>query len=94
MNSIIKFAGEIGQSAQIKCSVQAKPMAIIFWQKDGKNISNSFEYNIINRGGDSSLMIRNLKSSDYGDYLCVAFDRVGKREYMIKLSRPGMHNCF
>lgn len=91
---MVKFAGSLSQSTQIKCFVHAKPPAKIYWQRNKINITNNLKFNIFDKGEESSLVIRNIENSDYGDYQCVAFNKLGTVLYNIQLSQPGMHNCF
>ncbi|KAJ3659170.1 hypothetical protein Zmor_010873 [Zophobas morio] len=58
-----------GEDYLVKCKVQGNPTPFVDWNKDGKTMVSSERYIVQNEG----LLIKNVKESDDGVYMCTAF---------------------
>jgi len=69
----------------LECSITAFPHAVNFWEKDGRQLTNSMKYRIeAYDEGDHmltlSLRININDKSDFGEYRCVASNSLGRDE--------------
>ncbi|RLU24039.1 hypothetical protein DMN91_004248 [Ooceraea biroi] len=75
-----------GIRVQLECTVTAFPEAKVEWYF--KNETMKYTSRIVkhNVGNDHSLLIRNVKATDYGSYLCRASNSLGITEKIVELS--------
>uniref|UniRef100_A0A8C9W5E4 Neurotrimin n=1 Tax=Scleropages formosus TaxID=113540 RepID=A0A8C9W5E4_SCLFO len=68
----------VGQQAVLHCEAEAEPPADFEWYKDDKRIFNSFDgIEIDNTGRLSMLTFFNVSEVDYGNYTCIATNKLG-----------------
>lgn len=82
----LKAAGEHGGTAELVCRAQSAPNATFSWSREGVVITDSSpqpdKYDVSVRQVDlltfeSTLLVKNIRSSDYGHYECVARNELG-----------------
>jgi hypothetical protein len=69
----------------VECIITAYPLAVNYWEKDGRRITNSAKYRLeaYDEGDNTlvlSLRIHDLEPTDYGEYKCVAANALGRDE--------------
>ncbi|XP_028277101.1 neurotrimin isoform X2 [Parambassis ranga] len=68
----------LGQRGVLECEADAVPEADFEWYKDDRRIFNGFDgMEIINTGSLSKLTFFNVSDGDYGNYTCVATNKLG-----------------
>ncbi|XP_029704467.1 neurotrimin isoform X2 [Takifugu rubripes] len=68
----------LGQRGVLECEADAVPEADFEWYKDDRRIFNGFDgMEIVNTGSLSKLMFFNVSEGDYGNYTCVAVNKLG-----------------
>ncbi|XP_061817901.1 neurotrimin isoform X1 [Nerophis lumbriciformis] len=68
----------LGQRGVLECEADAVPEADFEWYKDDRRISNGFDgLEIVNTGSLSRLTFFNVSDGDYGNYSCVAVNKLG-----------------
>ncbi|KAM4726784.1 neurotrimin isoform 1-T1 [Anableps anableps] len=68
----------LGQRGVLECEADAVPEADFEWYKDNRRIFNGFDgMEIINTGSLSKLTFYNVSDGDYGNYTCVAINKLG-----------------
>ncbi|KAL4608697.1 neurotrimin-like isoform X3 [Arapaima gigas] len=68
----------VGQQAILQCVAEAEPPADFEWYRDDRRIFNGFDgIQIDNTGKLSVLMFFNVSEVDYGNYTCVATNKLG-----------------
>uniref|UniRef100_A0A3B5MJX7 Neurotrimin n=1 Tax=Xiphophorus couchianus TaxID=32473 RepID=A0A3B5MJX7_9TELE len=68
----------LGQRGVLECEADAVPEADFEWYKDNRKIFNGFDgIEIINKGSLSKLTFHNVSDGDYGNYTCVAVNKLG-----------------
>lgn len=82
-----KVAFDVGENASLQCRMSAYPEPKFEWSFDGKLLDISRKYYIEvtqDREHDDifigTLLIRNVQSSDYGHYLCRAWNGIGDND--------------
>ncbi|XP_041470383.1 MAM domain-containing glycosylphosphatidylinositol anchor protein 2-like isoform X2 [Lytechinus variegatus] len=73
-----------GKYLLLQCNVKAVPKARFYWMKDNKNLT------LTSQSSDNRLVIISLDPRrDYGNYTCVAYNRLGSSNTTIQVSgRP------
>ncbi|KAL3867109.1 hypothetical protein ACJMK2_044339, partial [Sinanodonta woodiana] len=71
-----------GRETILDCKITANPHGFSIWRKDGKDIQTSHKYGVqvFDEDGYSitlSLRIGNLDDKDFGEYTCIAQNRLG-----------------
>lgn len=69
------------------CKVTANPSAHIIWMK--KDVTLPYDRRIFRKDyaeGNSDLFIKNVQTSDFGIYACLAINDEGEQELQIELS--------
>ncbi|XP_048873692.1 neurotrimin isoform X4 [Brienomyrus brachyistius] len=80
----------LGQHGVLQCEAEAEPLAEFEWYRDDKRISNGFEgIEIENTGRLSMLTFFNVSATDYGNYTCVAVNKLGSANTSVILYGPG-----
>ncbi|XP_076606115.1 neurotrimin isoform X1 [Chaetodon auriga] len=68
----------LGQRGVLECEADAVPEADFEWYKDDRRIFNGFDgMEIVNTGSLSKLTFFNVSDGDYGNYTCVAINKLG-----------------
>nr|XP_015193281.1 PREDICTED: neurotrimin-like isoform X2 [Lepisosteus oculatus] len=68
----------LGQKAILRCEADAVPSAVFEWYRDDRRILNGLNgTDIENRGRLSFLTFRNVSQENYGNYTCVATNKLG-----------------
>ncbi len=80
-----RIGQERGKETILECRITAFPLAINYWEKDGRRITSSLKYRIdaYDEGEHTitlSLRIHGISDIDYGEYKCVAANAHGKDE--------------
>uniref|UniRef100_A0A674MVL6 Limbic system associated membrane protein n=1 Tax=Takifugu rubripes TaxID=31033 RepID=A0A674MVL6_TAKRU len=68
---------QVGRMGTLQCEATAVPTPEFEWYRDEKRLSNSQSINIQILGTTTILMIANVTDEDYGNYTCVASNRLG-----------------
>uniref|UniRef100_A0A4W3H8C9 Limbic system associated membrane protein n=1 Tax=Callorhinchus milii TaxID=7868 RepID=A0A4W3H8C9_CALMI len=80
----------VGRSGMLHCEVSAVPPAEFEWYKEDKWIYNASQgIQIQNFGNRSILVVSNATEDHYGNYTCVAANKLGITNASIFLYRPG-----
>ncbi|GCC25705.1 hypothetical protein chiPu_0004116 [Chiloscyllium punctatum] len=80
----------VGRTGMLHCEVSAVPPADFEWYKEDKRIYNSSQgIQIQNLDSRSSLIVTNATEDHYGNYTCVAGNKLGIANASIFLYRPG-----
>lgn len=79
----------VGRMGTLQCDATAVPTPEFEWYRDEKRLSNSQGVNIQILGTTTILMIANVTEEDYGNYTCVASNRLGVQNASLFLYRPG-----
>ncbi|XP_018427171.1 PREDICTED: limbic system-associated membrane protein-like, partial [Nanorana parkeri] len=72
--SIEAFAGK---QAYLRCEASAEPKADFEWYKDDTRLSSAQGLEIKNMGNRSTLTVANVTEEHYGNYTCVAANKLG-----------------
>lgn len=67
-----------GDSVRLECHVEAEPQPIIIWEKDGRKLQQSNDFNTSYDGGRAILSIKRVYPEDEGEYKCIASNSIGK----------------
>ncbi|KAK5868456.1 hypothetical protein PBY51_009469 [Eleginops maclovinus] len=79
----------VGRLGTLQCDATAVPTPEFEWYRDEKRLSNAQGINIQILGTTTILMIANVTEEDYGNYTCVASNRLGVQNASLFLYRPG-----
>lgn len=71
---------------QLDCTVNAWPEAKVEWYFNNETLKYTSRIVKHNAGNDHSLLIRHVKTTDYGAYLCRASNSLGITEKIVELS--------
>lgn len=72
-------------NTELKCTVKAKPTASVVWLRNGQSLHSTEHIHLRNVDNDHILFLKGLKESDFGKYVCLAKNRLGKVEKSINL---------
>ncbi|XP_011876299.1 PREDICTED: uncharacterized protein LOC105566701 [Vollenhovia emeryi] len=75
-----------GIRVQLDCTVTAWPKAEVEWYFGNKNLTYTSRVVKHNAGDVHSLLIRQVKATDYGSYTCRASNSLGVTEGLVELS--------
>ncbi|XP_046717542.1 neurotrimin isoform X4 [Silurus meridionalis] len=76
----------LGHSGVLRCEADAVPEADFEWFRDDRRIFNGFDgIEIENMGSMSKLTFHNVSEADYGNYTCVAINKLGSANTSIVL---------
>lgn len=84
--SIEAFAGK---QAYLRCEASAEPKPDFEWYKDDTRLNSAQGLEIKNMGNRSTLMVANVTEEHYGNYTCVAANKLGVTNTSLYLYRPG-----
>ncbi|RXM99385.1 Limbic system-associated membrane protein [Acipenser ruthenus] len=79
----------VGRSAALQCNAIAVPKPDFEWYRDDKRIFSAEGIKIQNYGTHSVLMVSNVTEEHYGNYTCVATNKLGINNANLFLYRPG-----
>ncbi|TSK67172.1 Limbic system-associated membrane protein [Bagarius yarrelli] len=79
----------VGRQGVLKCDATAVPKPEFEWYKDDKRLSNMQGIGIHIVGSRTELVVANVTEDDYGNYTCVATNRLGMHNASVFLYRPG-----
>eukprot|EP00063_Salmo_salar_P094634 XP_014069469.1 PREDICTED: limbic system-associated membrane protein-like isoform X1 [Salmo salar] len=80
---------QVGHMGVLQCDVAAVPKPEFEWYRDDKRLSNAQGISIQIVGTTTVLMISNVTEEDYGNYTCVATNKLGIQNASLFLYRPG-----
>nr|XP_021506676.1 opioid-binding protein/cell adhesion molecule isoform X2 [Meriones unguiculatus] len=80
----------VGQKGILSCEASAVPMAEFQWFKEDTRLATGLDgVRIENKGRISTLTFFNVSEKDYGNYTCVATNKLGNTNASITLYGPG-----
>lgn len=79
----------VGRMGTLQCEATAVPKPEFEWFRDEKRLSSTQAVNIQTLGTTTILVIANVTEEDYGNYTCVASNRLGVQNSSLFLYRPG-----
>nr|BAG61477.1 unnamed protein product [Homo sapiens] len=80
----------VGQKGILSCEASAVPMAEFQWFKEETRLATGLDgMRIENKGRMSTLTFFNVSEKDYGNYTCVATNKLGNTNASITLYGPG-----
>ncbi|XP_069057315.1 igLON family member 5 isoform X2 [Pleurodeles waltl] len=80
----------MGRNALLRCDAMAVPPAEFEWYKDDKRLSGGSEGMKIQTDRTRSLLVfSNVSALHYGNYTCLASNRLGASNASMRLFRPG-----
>lgn len=79
----------VGRQGVLQCDANAVPKPEFEWYRDDKRMTNTQSVNIQMLGTSTILVFTNVSEEDYGNYTCVATNRLGIQNASVFLFRPG-----
>ncbi|KAM9468777.1 limbic system-associated membrane protein isoform 1-T1 [Clarias gariepinus] len=79
----------VGRPGILQCDATAVPKPEFDWYRDDKRLSNMQGISIHITGSRTELTVANVTEDDYGNYTCVATNRLGIHNATVFLYRPG-----
>ncbi|KAK3531349.1 hypothetical protein QTP70_018145, partial [Hemibagrus guttatus] len=79
----------VGRQGVLQCDTTAVPKPEFEWYRDDKRLSNMQGISIHIVGSRTELTVANVTDDDYGNYTCVATNRLGTHNATVFLYRPG-----
>ncbi|XP_074832910.1 opioid-binding protein/cell adhesion molecule isoform X6 [Carettochelys insculpta] len=84
------IGASVGQKGILRCEASAVPVAEFQWFKEETRLANGLDgVRIENKGRMSTLTFFNVSEKDYGNYTCVATNKLGNSNASIILYGPG-----
>ncbi|XP_042564658.1 limbic system-associated membrane protein isoform X2 [Clupea harengus] len=80
---------QVGRMGVLQCEASAVPKPEFEWYRDDKRLSNGQGLSIQMMGTRTLLLVSNVTEEDYGNYTCVATNRLGIHNASVFLYRPG-----
>ncbi|XP_076832881.1 limbic system-associated membrane protein isoform X2 [Brachyhypopomus gauderio] len=80
---------QVGRQGILQCDATAVPKPEFEWYRDDKRLSNMQGITIQITGSRTMLLVANVTEDDYGNYTCVATNRLGIHNASVFLYRPG-----
>ncbi|KAJ8256612.1 hypothetical protein COCON_G00187640 [Conger conger] len=80
---------QVGRMGVLQCDATAVPKPEFEWYRDNKRLSNAQGISIQIFGTRTLLLVSNVTEEDYGNYTCVATNRLGFNSASLFLYRPG-----
>ena len=75
------------EEMMITCTVESQPVAKVTWLKDGETIKEETKNIVINKSASrNTLNLVALDEEDFGNYTCVAENKLGMAEDSVKIS--------
>ena len=84
--------GLVGGQAKIECRVVVVGEVTLRWERNGDPISGEHEVTVTDNDLEKSseLLIKILSASDFGEYVCLAENEVGKSYEVFTIQKQGM----
>ncbi|XP_016096592.1 limbic system-associated membrane protein [Sinocyclocheilus grahami] len=79
----------VGQAGVLHCEASAVPQPEFEWYRDERRLSSSQSVSIQISGSRTLLVVANVTEDDYGNYTCVATNRLGIHNASVFLYKPG-----
>ncbi|KAI7800309.1 limbic system-associated membrane protein precursor [Triplophysa rosa] len=79
----------VGHAGILHCEASAVPQPEFEWYRDDRRLSSSQSVNIQITGSRTLLVVANVTEDDYGNYTCVATNRLGIHNASLFLYKPG-----
>ncbi|XP_028857100.1 limbic system-associated membrane protein-like isoform X2 [Denticeps clupeoides] len=79
----------VGRMGVLQCDASAVPKPEFEWYRDDKRLTNTQGISIQILGSRTLLLVSNVTEEDYGNYTCVATNRLGIHNASVFLYRPG-----
>ncbi|KAB0791256.1 hypothetical protein PPYR_03056 [Photinus pyralis] len=77
--------------AKLSCLINADPPAEVLWYQNSFPLQPTDKRSITSSGTTSTLTIRNVQFSDFGNYSCVVLNSIGRDKKYIEISgKPGV----
>ncbi|XP_041365607.1 limbic system-associated membrane protein-like [Gigantopelta aegis] len=78
-----KIGQSLGKETILECVIQAYPIGVTVWKKDGKILDQTWKYRTEVYVDDGititlSLRVQSIDSDDFGEYICEAENLLGK----------------
>ncbi|XP_075046701.1 opioid-binding protein/cell adhesion molecule homolog isoform X2 [Mixophyes fleayi] len=90
ISDTINTGASVGQKGTLRCSALAVPLAEFQWYKEETRLSNGLDgVRIENKDHMSILTFFNVSEKDYGNYTCVASNKLGNSNASVILYGPG-----
>ncbi|XP_063061047.1 limbic system-associated membrane protein [Engraulis encrasicolus] len=83
---------QVGRMGILQCEASAVPKPEFEWYREDKRLSNGNGVSIQMMGTRTVLLVSNVTDEDYGNYTCVATNRLGIHNASVFLYRPGTTN--
>ncbi|XP_072557451.1 limbic system-associated membrane protein isoform X1 [Paramormyrops kingsleyae] len=80
---------QVGRLGVLQCDASAVPKPEFDWYRDDKRLINTHGINIQIFGSRTLLVVSNVTEDDYGNYTCVATNKLGNHNASLFLYRPG-----
>ncbi|XP_022524778.1 limbic system-associated membrane protein isoform X2 [Astyanax mexicanus] len=80
---------QVGRMGVLQCDATAVPKPEFEWYRDDKRLSNMQGVSIQIIGTRTLLLVANVTEEDYGNYTCMATNRLGTHNASVFLYRPG-----
>ncbi|UYV83762.1 NPHS1 [Cordylochernes scorpioides] len=89
-----RFSQESGSMAQLICQVRAAPNVTFYWTRENQRLEDNDKYDIDSNGvadvdritWNSTLTIKEVDSTDHGEYVCVAQNVLGFAKFKFNLT--------
>uniref|UniRef100_A0A8C1JJA9 Ig-like domain-containing protein n=1 Tax=Cyprinus carpio TaxID=7962 RepID=A0A8C1JJA9_CYPCA len=78
----------VGQAGVLHCEASAVPQPEFEWYRDERRLSSSQSVSIQISGSRTLLVVANVTEDDYGNYTCVATNRLGIHNASVSACRP------
>ncbi|XP_051520958.1 limbic system-associated membrane protein-like isoform X1 [Myxocyprinus asiaticus] len=79
----------LGHAGILHCEASAVPQPEFEWYRDDRRLSSSQGVSIQITGSRTLLVVANVTEDDYGNYTCVATNRLGIHNASVFLYKPG-----
>ncbi|XP_064490519.1 opioid-binding protein/cell adhesion molecule isoform X5 [Pseudopipra pipra] len=90
ISSAKNTGASVGQKGILQCEASAVPVAEFQWFKEDTRLANGLDgVRIESKGRLSTLTFFNVSEKDYGNYTCVATNKLGNTNASIILYGPG-----
>ncbi|XP_063812847.1 limbic system-associated membrane protein isoform X2 [Pseudophryne corroboree] len=84
----------IGKQACLRCEAAAEPKPDFEWYKDDTRINSAQGLDIKSMGNRSTLLVANVTEEHYGNYTCVAANKLGVTNTSLYLYKRGSNAHF
>ncbi|KAG1672025.1 Muscle M-line assembly protein unc-89 [Nymphon striatum] len=81
-----------GKKARLDCTIVGQPEPEVIWYHDGKPVKESNDFQLLFKGDQCSLIIREAYIEDAGTYRCSAINSAGEASSQCQLNNPLHHS--